>query len=243
MVQSKIRNGLSIIIPTKNEENIIIENLDLLYQYLKNITHLQHFELIISDYSNDNTEQLALDFIKKHEGIKYFKIKTKGIGAGLKAGIDNAVYKKVIFYPIDLAYDIKSIENMSKKIDAGYDIVFGSRRHHDAVEKKPLNRRILSDIYSTLIKLFLKITIKDTQGVFAMNINKINFFEKLKSDDGFFQTELALYGKLYNAKITEIPVSQIEPQNRQTKTNQFILGYHMLKKVIKTYLKLRNNKL
>ena len=57
---------------------------------------------------------------------------------------------------------------MIDAIDKGNDVVFGSRRCPGATEKKPLNRRILSDIYSKLTKLILKVNIKDTQGVFAL---------------------------------------------------------------------------
>ena len=243
MFNSKNKDGLSIIIPTRNEENIVIKNLTIIHSYVKNIPTIKNFELLICDYSEDNTEKLVLTFIRNYIEIKYFNVKTRGIGAGLKTGIKNACYQKIIFYPIDLAYDIHSIKNMSRKIDEGYDIVFGSRRHSKAFEKKPLNRRILSDIYSFLIKYILNIKIKDTQGVFALKTSKINYFKKLESDDGFFQTELALFGDIYNSKIIELPVNQIEPDNRQTKTNQFILGYYMMKKLIKISFKIRKNKI
>ena len=89
------------------------------------------------------------------------------------------------------------------------------------------------------ILIILKVKIKDTQGVFALKKSKIDYFDDMKSDDGFFQTELAIYGEINKSKIIEIPVNQIEPENRQTKANQFVLGYFMLKKLIKTYFKIK----
>ena len=239
MININKNKGVSIIIPTRNEEKIVIENLAIIHSHLKNKLSIEIFELIVSDYSSDNTEQILKSLIADKNEIRYYNTINKGIGAGLKLGIKKSNYNIIVFYPIDLAYDIQSIARMIEKIEQGYDIVFGSRRCVGATEKKPLNRRILSDIYSLLLKIILKVKIKDTQGVFALKKSKIDYFDDMKSDDGFFQTELAIYGEINKSKIIEIPVNQIEPENRQTKANQFVLGYFMLKKLIKTYFKIK----
>ena len=55
--------SLSILIPAKNEEKIIIEIIkSIIYSKLKRI---DHEIIIINDFSEDNTEKKILKFIKK----------------------------------------------------------------------------------------------------------------------------------------------------------------------------------
>ena len=55
--------SLSILIPAKNEEKIIIETIkSIIYSKLKRI---DHEIIIINDFSEDNTEKKILKFIKK----------------------------------------------------------------------------------------------------------------------------------------------------------------------------------
>ena len=57
--------SLSILIPAKNEEKIIIETIkSIIYSKLKRI---DHEIIIINDFSEDNTEKKILEFIKKNK--------------------------------------------------------------------------------------------------------------------------------------------------------------------------------
>ena len=60
--------SLSILIPAKNEEKIIIETIkSIIYSKLKRI---DHEIIIINDFSEDSTEKKILEFIKKNKKKK-----------------------------------------------------------------------------------------------------------------------------------------------------------------------------
>ena len=61
--------SLSILIPAKNEEKIIIETIkSIIYSKLKRI---DHEIIIINDFSEDGTEKKILKFIKKNKKKKH----------------------------------------------------------------------------------------------------------------------------------------------------------------------------
>jgi len=231
------KNNISIIVPTRNEEKIIVENLTKIHTIISQSKLSNNFEIIVSDYSGDSTLKKVKDLRKKYKKIKYFSVSRRGIGAGLKLGIEKSKYPIVVFYPIDMAYDSRGILKMTEMVVQNRAaLIFGSRRCKGAREKKPLNRRIFSGGYSILINFFLNVNIKDTQGVFALNKPKVkNVLHAITADDGFFQTELAIYGRKFRIPIIEVPVHQKEPKGRKSNINPLKEGYSLFKKVLKKY--------
>ena len=96
MININKNKGVSIIIPTRNEEKIVIENLVIIHSHLKNKLSIEIFELIVSDYSSDNTEQILKSLIADKNEIRYYNTINKGIGAGLKLGIKKANYNIIV---------------------------------------------------------------------------------------------------------------------------------------------------
>lgn len=232
--------NVSLIIPTRNEEDIVRNNLIKIYEFISDSSLFNKFEIIICDFSKDSTSKIVMELIKDYKNINLEKITKKGIGAGLKQGMNKSKYNIIIFYPIDLAYDINSINRMVKVIKSDSDLVFGSRRCKGASVNKPTNRKIFSSIYSIIINSLFGIRIRDTQGIFCIKKSKLKYFlNKIKSNDGFFQTELAIYGRKFNLRIKEIPVTQEEPYNRESKINPLKEGTSMLNELIKKYIELK----
>src|SRR5579872_3180245 len=209
--------NLSVIIPTRNEEKIVLRNLNRIYEYMKEFNEISNFEIIICDKSEDMTPSIVKEMILKFPEIKYFKVEKKGIGAALKDGIDHAQYDILMLYDLDMAWKIDIIKNAVKEILNGYDMVYGSRYLSDSRKNRPLKRKIFSTLYYILVRILFNIQIRDWNANRSCRKESImKFRNKLEYDTGFFHTELVIYGKQYNLRMKEIPADVTDMRNSST---------------------------
>lgn len=205
---------ISLIIPTRNEEEIIMKNLTTISDYMKQLHSVSDYEIIICDKSEDSTPLIVKDLASRDLKIKYCQVTKKGIGAGLKAGIDSASFEFIMLYDIDMAWQIDIIEKAINELSSGYDIVYGSRYAYGSDTNRPLKRRIFSIGYRILVRVLFGVKIKDWNANRALRKSSImKFRDKLKDDTGFFHTELVIHGKKHNLKMKEIPAKVNDLRN------------------------------
>ncbi len=224
---------MSIVIPTRNEEAIIEKNLKKIYKFMKNLESINGFEIIISDNSTDSTSHIVKKISNEMNEIQYHFVKERGIGAGLRKGIDQAKFDLVLLYDIDMAWKLETIPNLINEINLGYDIVYASRYVKKSKINRPLKRRIFSFGYRVLTRILFGITIKDWNSNRIIRKSSImKFKDKLKDNTGFFHTELAIYGKKYNLKMKEIAA---EVNDLRNNSNQIVfkIAWDVLKSSLK----------
>ena len=128
---------LSIIIPVYNEE----ENMALLHKKILAVVEKigEPFEIIfVNDGSNDKT----LEELKKLKPIKIINFrKNFGQTAAIDAGIKSAKGEIIITMDGDLQNDPEDIPRLLAKLNEGYDIISGWRKHRkDSLTKKIFSR-------------------------------------------------------------------------------------------------------
>src|SRR3989338_4938306 len=144
-------SDVSIIVPTKNEESIVSKNLEKIYEYAKKCNLIDRFEILVCDFSNDSTPEKVKTISKKLKEVRYVLVKKSGIGAGLKAGFSEARFDVMIFYPIDMSWDMTVIENSLTCLRDGWDVILGSRGASGSEVKRALNRRFFSFFYNAML--------------------------------------------------------------------------------------------
>ena len=117
--QNKIK--LTIIIPTYNQEELIVVGLD-------SIPTRDDIEiLIINDGSTDNTLNTILTYIQNHpeKNIRYHSFeKNKGVAAAVNYGYDNAIGEYVVLLSSDGDYFCHpTFEQAFEQLD-GTDMVY-----------------------------------------------------------------------------------------------------------------------
>jgi len=230
-------NEISLIVPTRNEEMIVEKNLKLMYDYLSANKTFDDFEILVCDYSEDKTPEIIASLSKKHPKIKYVPVKKKGIGIGMKIGMQSAKYDALMVYPIDMSWEIECIQNSLLALSDNNNVILGSRGRRDSIVNRPLKRRMFSKMYNLLVNLFFGLHIKDTQCTIAVRKSDLDrFIDKLCSDGAFFQTELLIYAKRQNLNIVEIPVV-VNDTRKDSSINPIRDGFSMFKEVVKEYIR------
>ena len=201
-------NNTIIIIPTINEK----ENIEILFNKLTEI-NLEFDFLFIDDNSNDGSQEVIKNLVKKNQNINYiFRPKKMGVGSAHKDGFVWAYkknYKTIITMDADLTHDPKFIKFLIEELE-NCDIVITSRfLKKNSLENWPLQRIFLTRTRHVLISLLLSISY-DASGAFrCINCKKVTLSDLILAKNNsyayFWESIFILHKKKYH--ITEIPIN------------------------------------
>ncbi|MDP2904970.1 MAG: glycosyltransferase [Candidatus Omnitrophota bacterium] len=118
---------LSIVIPAHNEEANISETVTGLIEELKKEA-IAYEVIIVDDNSSDNTGSAAEALVQRYPGVVVLRRRPpKGFGRAVRDGLAAATGDAVSIVMGDLSDDPKDVIRCFRKIEEGYDCVFGSR--------------------------------------------------------------------------------------------------------------------
>lgn len=201
---------LSFVIPAKDEQGSV----EPLYQEIskETIKITKDFEIIfIDDGSKDQTFEILSKLAKKDERVKVIKFRGNwGKAAALQTGFNHASGDIIFTMDADLQDNPSEIPNFVSKLEEGYDLVSGWKKHrHD-----PWHKVIPSRILNWLTGKFT--------GVWLHDINC-----GFKAYRRVVVADLNLYGELFrfipifaaklNYKVTEIVVEHRERKHGKSK--------------------------
>jgi len=156
---------LSIIIPAHNEEQRIRPMLDSYLNYFIDRYQNEVEYLVIVNGSNDGTEHIIREYVKKCGNIKMVVIHDRvGKGGALIRGFREAQGELVGFVDADGATPAEAFEDLVQNIgDAG--CIIGSRWLPDSnvTHEQSLQRRIVSRLFNFLVRILFGVKIHDTQ--------------------------------------------------------------------------------
>ena len=198
---------LSIVVPIYNEQLIIKNNIEKIYNYFSDKFD---FEIIIV---NDGSIDDSLEIIK-NMNVKNLNIINNpynlGKGNALKKGILNSKGEIVLVTDIDLSTSIDQFITLHNKLSEGYDIVIGSRSTKEAkiLRRKSIQRIIAGEIFNFCVKNILNLSFNDTQcgfklfnGLAIRELISHSFINRFCID-----VEILFLAKKFNLKVNEIGI-------------------------------------
>ena len=236
-------NNTIIIIPTLNER----KNIEFLFNKLTE-TNLEFDLLFIDDNSNDGSQEVIKNLVKKNQNIHYiFRPKKMGVGSAHKEGFVWSYkknYKIIITMDSDGTHDPKYIKFMIEELK-NFDMVVTSRfLEKNSLQDWPLLRIFLTKLRHLTISLLLSMSY-DSSGAFrCINCQKITLSDLiLAKDDGysyFWESIFILHRKKY--RITQIPINlpfRIYGSSKMCMKDIFFSIYYLmivfLKKILGKY--------
>ncbi len=199
---------LSFVIPAYNEENFIEDTLGTIDAIIMG-KNLPYEIVVVDDGSGDSTLAKAKSYANKNGHVKVVSYsKNVGKGHAVKTGFLESTGNIVIFADGDMEIDLRTL---SKYLDAlnHSDIVIASKKHKDSQVKVPVSRRILSEVFNSMVRILTGVHLKDTQsGLKAMRKSAfIDIFPRLAVKRYAFDVELLAVANLYGLKVMEMPVN------------------------------------
>ncbi len=118
---------LSVVIPAYNEAGHIEGTLRALHETLSN-EGIDHELLVVNDNSSDETEEILRRLSRQLPTVRYLNNDPpNGFGFAIRSGLAEFRGDAVATYMADNSDDPRDLVRFYRKLEEGYDCVFGSR--------------------------------------------------------------------------------------------------------------------
>jgi putative flippase GtrA len=199
---------LSVVVPAFNEGSAIATTVERLRRELAPLIGDDDLEIVVvDDGSSDDTAAIAAS-----AGARVLvQARNQGKGAAVRAGVLAASGRSVIFTDADLAYPPSMVPLLLTRLEDGWDVVVGSRRHEETTTlvRARRVRELGGRMVNWLTRLVLLGHFRDTQcGIkgFRSDIGRA-IFERTTIDGFAFDIEVFLIAEQDLYSLTEVPVS------------------------------------
>jgi dolichol-phosphate mannosyltransferase len=200
---------LSIVIPAYNEEKNIGPTIEEIKKSLDR--ELIPYEIIIvNDNSSDKTKQFILEYIEKYPCIRIVdRTLPGGFGRAIRSGIEAVKGDVVIVYMADLSDRPEDVVSYYRKIEEGYDCVFGSRfMRNSKVENYPPLKLLVNRLVNKMIQLLFWTKFNDLTNAFkAYRTSVIHECGPYYSSHFNITIEMSLSALVRKYSIIQIPIS------------------------------------
>jgi len=160
---------LSVIIPGHNEEGCIEKTVRAFHKRLKH-EKIDHEILVINDNSTDGTEKILKKLSSKILEVRYVNNEPpNGFGFAVRKGLDNFKGDAVAIVMADLSDRPKDLVRFYRKMEEGYDCVFGSRfiKGGKTIDY-PKHKYLLNRLTNNIIRILFGVKYNDTTNAFKL---------------------------------------------------------------------------
>ena len=202
--EKNVKSTVSVIAPVYNEEDVI-EEFTLRLRAAANELDNYFFEFImVNDGSKDRSLAILLEIESEDSRFKVIDLRRNyGQAQALQAGFDAAKGDIIITMDSDLQHFPEEISMFLAKLEEGYDMVCGWRHQR----REGIIRRWPSRCANWLIRKISGIDIHDFGTTFRAYRSEIVDDIELY---GEFHRFVPVLGALAGAKVTELPIENIE---------------------------------
>lgn len=160
---------LSIVIPAYNEEGSIEQTISQLYGVLCQ-HNIPHEILVVNDNSKDNTEVVLKQIQLRVPTLVYYtNTGPNGFGYAVRYGLERFNGECVALMMADLSDSPEDLVKFYKKLQEGYDCVFGSRFSKGGkVIDYPKLKLFINRLANQIVKVCFNIRYNDTTNAFKL---------------------------------------------------------------------------
>jgi dolichyl-phosphate beta-glucosyltransferase len=209
------RHRLSVVIPAYREEGRIGETIGRVRAALAPLDGDVEV-VVVDDGSGDGT---AAEAEAAGADLVVVQPVNRGKGAAVRAGVLAASGRTIAFTDADLAYAPEQLLGLLEQVEAGWDVVVGSRRHEltQTLVRAGRLREIGGRVINSLTHAVLLGAYRDTQcGLKAFRADAARtIFERSRVDGFGFDVEVFVVAERNGMAVTEVPV-QVENSTRST---------------------------
>jgi len=201
---------LSVVIPTYNKEARIAATLEQVATYLAAKPFPSEI-VVVDDGSSDLTADVARAALTGWVPSRVIRREQNmGKGASVREGVLAASGELILFCDDDLSTPITELDKTVAALEAGADVVIGSRAHPDSEirvrQRRP--REWMGKIFNLLVRLFVLRGYRDTQCGFKAfrGAAAKDIFSRLRTPGFGFDVEVLVLCRDLGYRVAEIPV-------------------------------------
>ncbi len=225
----------SVIIPAYNESQRLAASLDKIIGFFDEKQWKAEI-LVVNDGSRDNTAEIARQYANLHPQVRLIENPgNRGKGYTVRNGMMHATGDVLLFTDADLSTPIAECQKLFAAIQAGADVVFGSRwlQAELQTERQPFHRQVFGRIFNLLLRIILGLKFKDTQCGFKAFTRKAAqmLFPRQRIERWGFDPELLFLAQKYGFNVKEVPVEWAHDD--RSKINPVVDGFKMFMELLR----------
>ena len=207
---------LSVVIPAFNEEGRIGATLQAVGARLDRAPY--EFEIVVvNDGSRDRTAEAAR---AARPDVRLLTNEiNRGKGYTVRRGVAEARGQIILFSDADLSTPIEKIDNFLPRLEAGADIVIGSRALPESRIERRQNivREMAGRTFNRLLRFLVSVPFRDTQCGFKAfgRAAARQVFARQRIEGWGFDAELMVIARRLGLRVEEVPVRWVNsPDSR-----------------------------
>lgn len=204
--------NLSLVIPVYNEEENLHPLFNAIHQALDSLLYAWEV-ILIDDGSTDDSLNVLSELVEKDpEHVRVISFRRNfGQTAAIVAGLDHAQGEIIVLLDADMQNDPADIPMMLGKLDEGYDLVSGWRKHR---QDTYLTRTLPSNLANWLISKVTRVRLHDYGCTLKAYRRDVLEGFRLYGEMHRF---IPVFANWVGAKIVEVPVNHNPRQYGKTK--------------------------
>jgi len=204
--------GVTVVIPTKNEEGLIAEMIDAVRPHATEI-------LVVDGHSTDRTRDIALE-----KGVRVVLDAGRGKGEALRRSFVEARHDILVFIDADGSHDPQDIPRLVEPIRRGdAELVVASRTRGGSDELHGTGEQLLRYVGSQIIMLAINyrwhVRLTDSQNGFRALRRDVALALNLKSNLTTIEQEMLMRALKCGCRVVEVPSHEFERRWGVSKVN------------------------
>ena len=209
--------SLSIVFPAYQEEHYLASAVTDVVNGLRQ-SGVQFEVVVVENGSRDATMAVAADLAQRFDEVRALSTGVADYGKALRAGLLAATGTYVVNFDVDL-YDLafaeRAIAVMAKP--GGASIVVGSKRGDDASDQRHWTRKVVTAVFSGLLRHGFGLKVSDTHGMKVMRrVDVVPLVEQCLFGTDLFDTELVLRVERAGMRTDEVGITVEETRPART---------------------------
>lgn len=208
---------LSVVMPAHNEEELLDKAVHAVVDGLRD--RRRAFEVVVVENgSSDRTAAIAASLAEEVAEVRSLSSPEPDYGRALRAGFLAATGAVVVNFDVDytdLAFLDAAVAEVTN--EGGPVIVVGSKRGDGAHDERSVPRRLVTAVFSLVLRYGFRLRVSDTHGMKAMRRPPLlPVVAACRFGTDLFDTELVLRAERAGLLTAELPVTVEELRPSRT---------------------------
>ncbi|MBI3389027.1 MAG: glycosyltransferase [Deltaproteobacteria bacterium] len=201
---------LSVVIPIHNEAPLLRRAVTDLLAQLQPLGYSTEL-ILVENGSTDGTAAVDRQLAREASAVRVIEQPEPNYGHALRAGMAAARGRVIVNFDLDY-WDVPFLLDGYALVQHRFDIVIGSKNLRLSSDRRSLVRRLVSRVFSFVLRLVFGLRVSDTHGikVWRHTATLDQLLQAVCFDHHLFDTELIIRGQRAGLRIVELPVEVSE---------------------------------
>lgn len=208
---------VSIVFPAYQEEDFLRDGVEQVVDGMRE-RGVPFEVVIVENGSRDQTFEVATQLASTHPEVVALQNPEADYGKALRRGLLAARGDAVVNFDVDL-FDLGFLDTATAEVlrPGGPAVVVGSKRGVGSLDQRHWTRKVVTAVFSTLLRVGFGLRVSDTHGMKAMRREAVvPFAEQCIFGVDLFDTELILRVERAGLGSGEVPITVEERRPART---------------------------